>query len=179
MSLFKFDKCGGTGSLLANKAIGNGGQLVLQLLAGTSVREALHAASECVSGKSSALLPGSQDSPGVLIFLNDEMIRRDGEYRQLEDGDELILLPAVSGGQGQTTIAQEARKATGLDPSTVEKVVQFHGHMCPGLAMGIHAAEIALREIGPHSPHEEVGTVRTAAGSGRSRRAERRASASR
>ena len=81
--------------------------------------------------------------------------------------------------QGQTTIAQEARKATGLDPSTVEKVVQFQGHMCPGLAMGIHAAEIALREIGPHSPHEEVGTVRTAAGSGRSRRAERRASAGR
>jgi formylmethanofuran dehydrogenase subunit E len=28
--------------------------------------------------------------------------------------------------------------------------------MCPGLAMGIRAAEIALREVGPHSSDEEV-----------------------
>lgn len=32
----------------------------------------------------------------------------------------------------------------------------FHGHMCPGLAIGIRAAEVALREIGPHSQDEEV-----------------------
>jgi len=28
--------------------------------------------------------------------------------------------------------------------------------MCPGLAMGIRAAEVALREVGPHSSDEEV-----------------------
>jgi len=38
----------------------------------------------------------------------------------------------------------------------VEDVAGFHGHMCPGLAMGIRASEVALREVGPHSPDEEV-----------------------
>ena len=43
-----------------------------------------------------------------------------------------------------------------LDAVTVEQVIGFHGHMCPGLAMGIQAARLALREIGPHSMDEEV-----------------------
>ena len=38
-------------------------------------------------------------------------------------------------------------------------VVKFHGHSCPGLAIGIRAAEIALREIGPHSADEEVVAI--------------------
>lgn len=38
----------------------------------------------------------------------------------------------------------------------IDEIVRFHGHMCPGLAMGIRAAEVALREIGPHSSDEEV-----------------------
>jgi formylmethanofuran dehydrogenase subunit E len=41
----------------------------------------------------------------------------------------------------------------------VEEIVRFHGHMCPGLAMGIRAAEVALREIGPHSSDEEVVAI--------------------
>jgi formylmethanofuran dehydrogenase subunit E len=41
-------------------------------------------------------------------------------------------------------------------PGTVEQVKAFHGHMCPGLAMGIQAARLALREIGPHSQDEEI-----------------------
>ncbi len=44
-------------------------------------------------------------------------------------------------------------------PITEEMIQQtraFHGHMCPGLAMGIRAAAAALREIGPHSQDEEV-----------------------
>ena len=43
-----------------------------------------------------------------------------------------------------------------LDRETVDRVVDFHGHMCPGLAIGIQAARIALREIGPHAQDEEV-----------------------
>lgn len=39
------------------------------------------------------------------------------------------------------------------------KIQEFHGHMCPGLAMGIRAAEIALEEIGAHSGDEEVVAV--------------------
>ena len=46
-----------------------------------------------------------------------------------------------------------------IDQETVEKVAGFHGHMCPGLAMGIRAAEIALRDIGSHSKDEEVVAV--------------------
>ncbi len=44
----------------------------------------------------------------------------------------------------------------------LERIVEFHGHMCPGLALGIQAARIALREIGAHAPDEEVvATVET------------------
>lgn len=43
-----------------------------------------------------------------------------------------------------------------IDEKTVDDVVRFHGHMCPGLAIGVRAAEMALREIGPHSADEEV-----------------------
>ncbi len=48
---------------------------------------------------------------------------------------------------------------TRVPPETVEDIVRFHGHMCPGLAMGIRAAEAALREVGPHSSDEEVVTL--------------------
>jgi formylmethanofuran dehydrogenase subunit E len=41
----------------------------------------------------------------------------------------------------------------------IEEIVRFHGHMCPGLAIGIRASEVALREIGPHSPDEEVVAI--------------------
>lgn len=46
-----------------------------------------------------------------------------------------------------------------IDEATLQQVVQFHGHMCPGLAMGVKAAEIALHEIGPHAQDEEVVAV--------------------
>jgi len=51
------------------------------------------------------------------------------------------------------------KMTTGTDPPTIERIVEFHGHMCPGLAMGIRAAEVALEEIGPHSADEEVVAV--------------------
>ncbi len=53
-------------------------------------------------------------------------------------------------------VDQKREAGTSVDPETVEDIVRFHGHMCPGLAMGIRAAEIALREVGPHSSDEEV-----------------------
>jgi formylmethanofuran dehydrogenase subunit E len=46
-----------------------------------------------------------------------------------------------------------------IEEQTLKKIVEFHGHMCPGLATGIQAAQIALREIGPHSKDEEVVAV--------------------
>ena len=41
----------------------------------------------------------------------------------------------------------------------VRQTQNFHGHMCPGLAMGIRAAEVALRDIGPHAADEEVVAI--------------------
>lgn len=41
----------------------------------------------------------------------------------------------------------------------VRQTQDFHGHMCPGLAMGIRAAEVALRDIGPHAADEEVVAI--------------------
>nr|WP_321513893.1 FmdE family protein [uncultured Pseudodesulfovibrio sp.] len=35
-----------------------------------------------------------------------------------------------------------------LSPETIDKTIAFHGHTCPGLAIGIRAAELALRELG-------------------------------
>ncbi|MGH9267269.1 MAG: FmdE family protein [Acidimicrobiales bacterium] len=46
-----------------------------------------------------------------------------------------------------------------IDERSFEEVAEFHGHICPGLAMGMQAARIALREIGPHSKDEEVVAV--------------------
>ena len=46
-----------------------------------------------------------------------------------------------------------------VDAETLERVVEFHGHMCPGLALGVRAAEVALAEIGPHSQDEEVVAI--------------------
>jgi formylmethanofuran dehydrogenase subunit E len=56
-------------------------------------------------------------------------------------------------------VDQRREVGTGIAPETIEDIVRFHGHMCPGLAMGIRAAEVALREVGPHSPDEEVVTL--------------------
>lgn len=46
-----------------------------------------------------------------------------------------------------------------IDNQTIEDVARFHGHMCAGLAMGIKAADIALGEIGPNAPGQEVVAV--------------------
>lgn len=46
-----------------------------------------------------------------------------------------------------------------LDDTIVDDVVRFHGHQCGGLAIGIQAARLALREIGPGAPDEEVVAV--------------------
>lgn len=48
---------------------------------------------------------------------------------------------------------------TMLSAEDMQGVKRFHGHWCPGLATGIRAAQIALREIGPHSSDEEVVAI--------------------
>lgn len=44
--------------------------------------------------------------------------------------------------------------------SPLEKAIQFHGHICPGLLMGVRAAEIALNYLGVDPDEEgELGAI--------------------
>jgi formylmethanofuran dehydrogenase subunit E len=43
----------------------------------------------------------------------------------------------------------------------IQQTTSFHGHWCPGLAMGIRAAEWALREMGKAPDEEIVAVVET------------------
>jgi len=46
-----------------------------------------------------------------------------------------------------------------LDKETLDQVIAFHGHLCPGLVTGVRAAEIALRELGPRAADEELVAI--------------------
>jgi formylmethanofuran dehydrogenase subunit E len=46
-----------------------------------------------------------------------------------------------------------------MQAELINQIQSFHGHVCPGLAMGIRAAEIALEQIGKHASDEEVVAV--------------------
>jgi formylmethanofuran dehydrogenase subunit E len=48
-----------------------------------------------------------------------------------------------------------------MDPELIKKTIDFHGHWCPGLAIGIRASELALREIGKGPDEEIVAVVET------------------
>lgn len=52
---------------------------------------------------------------------------------------------------GGTTLTQEQ----------IQRVVEFHGHWCPGLAIGIRAGELALQEFGRAGDEEIVAVVET------------------
>ena len=41
----------------------------------------------------------------------------------------------------------------------IDAIIKFHGHLCPGLAIGIRAAEMALMEIGPQAADEELVAI--------------------
>lgn len=46
-----------------------------------------------------------------------------------------------------------------MQAEMINQIQAFHGHLCPGLAMGIRASEIALERIGKHAVDEEVVAV--------------------
>jgi formylmethanofuran dehydrogenase subunit E len=48
-----------------------------------------------------------------------------------------------------------------LSPEQINQTISFHGHSCPGLSVGIRAAEWALRQIGKDSDEEIVAVVET------------------
>jgi formylmethanofuran dehydrogenase subunit E len=48
-----------------------------------------------------------------------------------------------------------------ISPELIQQTVNFHGHSCPGLALGIRAAEVALAEFGRSSDEDIVAVVET------------------
>ena len=46
-----------------------------------------------------------------------------------------------------------------MQTELIDQIQSFHGHMCPGLAMGIQAGQIALDKIGKHAMDEEVVAI--------------------
>ncbi|CCO22940.1 FmdE family protein [Maridesulfovibrio hydrothermalis] len=43
----------------------------------------------------------------------------------------------------------------------IKKVIEFHGHQCPGLAIGIRASELCLKELGHNSESPLVAICET------------------
>jgi formylmethanofuran dehydrogenase subunit E len=50
---------------------------------------------------------------------------------------------------------------TTITPELIKETKDFHGHWCPGLAIGIRAAEWALKEVGKASDEDIVAVVET------------------
>jgi len=79
------------------------------------------------------------------------------ELRRIVPGEVLVFIAGQR--PGGLSGEPESETVMTIDEQTVGKIAEFHGHMCPGLAMGIRAAEIALAEIGPHAGDEEVVAI--------------------
>ena len=48
-----------------------------------------------------------------------------------------------------------------LSPEQIEKAIDFHGHWCPGLAIGLRAGEYVLNHMGRAEDEEVVAMVET------------------
>lgn len=46
-----------------------------------------------------------------------------------------------------------------VDVSVLENAIRFHGHQCPGLAVGIRISEVVLRELGKPARDEEMVAI--------------------
>lgn len=44
---------------------------------------------------------------------------------------------------------------------TIDRVIDFHGHVCPGLAIGIRVSELAEEQLGPAESGDLVAVVET------------------
>ncbi len=48
-----------------------------------------------------------------------------------------------------------------IPQDTLNQVIAFHGHVCPGLSIGIRASELALRDLGHNDEADLVAVVET------------------
>ena len=74
--------------------------LVLDLRDGARVKDALAVASTQLGDEATSRLFHDEGDlrPGVVVVVNDELIRRSGGDRELQDGDELTIMMPVAGG---------------------------------------------------------------------------------
>jgi formylmethanofuran dehydrogenase subunit E len=52
-------------------------------------------------------------------------------------------------------------RSSSLSQEMIEQTIRFHGHSCPGLAIGMRVAELALNEFGHAADEEVVAVVET------------------
>ncbi len=50
---------------------------------------------------------------------------------------------------------------TNLDKELIKKTISFHGHFCPGLAIGMRVAELAIKRLGPPDKADLIAIVET------------------
>ncbi|SDK43494.1 formylmethanofuran dehydrogenase subunit E [Maridesulfovibrio ferrireducens] len=48
-----------------------------------------------------------------------------------------------------------------FSPETIKRVIEFHGHQCPGLAVGIRASELCLNKLGHNKDSSLVAICET------------------
>ncbi len=85
----------GTGPL--KRMVSDG--LSLDLPPGARVRDALAEARARLGDLAPVLQDDEgQTRPGIVVFVNDQMVRRNGTDIELSDGDELTVLMPVAGG---------------------------------------------------------------------------------
>ncbi|MGH8907719.1 MAG: MoaD/ThiS family protein [Egibacteraceae bacterium] len=74
--------------------------MLLDLPAETRIRDALFAVCEQLGEQAAKTLLDDEGGlqRGVLMFLNNEMVPRNGANRALQDGDELTAVMSVAGG---------------------------------------------------------------------------------
>lgn len=77
----------------------NQGELLLEVPPGTKVAGALEEVVQKLGQQAASILPEEGTlRPGIVVVVNDEMLRRGGAEHELHDGDELTVLMPVAGG---------------------------------------------------------------------------------
>ncbi|MDY0004376.1 MAG: FmdE family protein [Polyangia bacterium] len=56
----------------------------------------------------------------------------------------------------EETPSEQPTMPSGLSKAQIQGAIAFHGHWCPGLAIGLRAAEMALGEVGASEDEEVV-----------------------
>jgi formylmethanofuran dehydrogenase subunit E len=76
---------------------------------------------------------------------------------QIQNAMPMFFVTHDKGKKGKST-RRKNMTTTPVNPDWVQQAIDFHGHWCPGLAIGVRAAQWALQEMG-RAPDEEIVAV--------------------